>query len=372
MINIRTPENKKMNILFQNRRDVFDVPGGDTIMMQRTKESLEELGLRVDFSSDPEVNLDKYDIVHVFNTQTINEPLSFCLNAKRQDTPLALSTLYWNFDEMKVAREAFDGFTRPRARMSSLIFMLLNRRESRKKGKYGNFFEKQRTALLLSDILLPNAESEMELIQKDYGRFGRFEVVYNAVEDKFFKASPGKFLREYGFKDFVLCAGRIEDRKNQLFLIEALKGTGLNLVLIGQPNPDPRQKKYTEACVARAGDKVVFLGYMPQDILVSAYAACKVHVLPSWFETPGLASLEAGLAGSNVVTTDRGATREYFKNMAWYCNPADIGSIRDAVIKAYDAPKNNKLSGFIRENYTWRKAAEKTLKGYMRILGGVL
>jgi len=43
-------------------------------------------------------------------------------------------------------------------------------------------------------------------------------------------------------------------------------------------------------------------------MLASAYAACDVFVLPSMFETPGIAALEAGLAGAKIVITKYGGT----------------------------------------------------------------
>ena len=49
----------------------------------------------------------------------------------------------------------------------------------------------------------------------------------------------------------------------------------------------------------RGGEAVRWLGASDHDdpLLASAYAAARVFALPSWFETPGLAALEAALAG---------------------------------------------------------------------------
>ena len=56
-------------------------------------------------------------------------------------------------------------------------------------------------------------------------------------------------------------------------------------------------------------------------ILESAYAAARVLALPSWFETPGLVALEAALAGTAVVVTPHGCTREYFGDRVGYARP---------------------------------------------------
>jgi glycosyltransferase involved in cell wall biosynthesis len=102
--------------------------------------------------------------------------------------------------------------------------------------------------------------------------------------------------------------------------------------------------------------------------LASAYAACKVFVLPSLYETPGLSALEAALAGANICITKEGATREYFSDFAFYCDPHDINSIREAIFKAYEASKSDKLRDHILKNFTWNRAAKATLEAYEKVL----
>jgi glycosyltransferase involved in cell wall biosynthesis len=118
-----------------------------------------------------------------------------------------------------------------------------------------------------------------------------------------------------------------------------------------------------------AGAGMHFLGWVEHEFLADLYKNATVHVCPSWYETPGLASLEAGAEGCNIVVTDKGSTREYFGSYAYYCEPDSILSIRAAVVKAYSAPKNNRLKNIILENYTWEKAAEKTVLAYKTVMG---
>ncbi len=69
--------------------------------------------------------------------------------------------------------------------------------------------------------------------------------------------------------------------------------------------------------------QVIWLGRLDHHdpLLASAYAAARVFALPSWFETPGLAALEAALAGCAVVITPYGSTREYFGDLVEYARP---------------------------------------------------
>jgi glycosyltransferase involved in cell wall biosynthesis len=107
---------------------------------------------------------------------------------------------------------------------------------------------------------------------------------------------------------------------------------------------------------------------MSHDELRSAYAAARAHILPSWFETPGLSSLEAGLSGCSIATTDRGSTREYFRDLADYCDPASTVSIRRAALRAYDRPRSEQLKRHILDRFTWEAAGRQTAAAYDRIL----
>ena len=168
------------------------------------------------------------------------------------------------------------------------------------------------------------------------------------------------------YKNTVLCVARIEGRKNQLNLIRALKNTAFKLIINGKYSPN--NKKYYDQCREEATENIQFNERISEEELYIMFNSAKVHVLPSYFETTGLASLEAAVMGCNIVITDKGDTVEYFGNLAYYCNPDDPDSIRNAVKKAYTEPFKEDLRQLILHRYTWEKAAEITLEGYQQAL----
>ena len=99
-------------------------------------------------------------------------------------------------------------------------------------------------------------------------------------------------------------------------------------------------------------------------MLASAYAACDVFALPSLFETPGIAALEAGLAGAKIVITPHGGTKEYFGEMATYVEPLEVRSIRDGIREALEAKKDLRLRDHIAGHFLWKHVAEKTREVY--------
>ena len=103
-------------------------------------------------------------------------------------------------------------------------------------------------------------------------------------------------------------------------------------------------------------------------MLASAYAAARLFVLPSLFETPGIAALEAGLAGSGVVITPHAGTRDYFGDHAVYVDPYSVADIRRGIREGLSRERNRELSSHIASRFLWKYVAEGTIEVYNRVL----
>jgi glycosyltransferase involved in cell wall biosynthesis len=104
-------------------------------------------------------------------------------------------------------------------------------------------------------------------------------------------------------------------------------------------------------------------------MLASAYAACDTFVLPSMFETPGIAALEAALAGAKVVITPYGGTKEYFRDLAGYVEPSSVVSIRNGIKAALERKKGTELREHVRKSFLWQTVAQKTAAAYREVSG---
>ena len=138
------------------------------------------------------------------------------------------------------------------------------------------------------------------------------------------------------------------------------------MVLIGPLNDT---QYYYEARQAASGGGVKFIDTLKSKDLANAYAAAKVHALVSWYDIPGLVSLEAALAGCNLVTTVRGSASEYLGDMAYYCDPGDLDSIAQALLTAWQSPPNPGLSLHVANNFSWEKTAQATYQAYCAVIG---
>lgn len=165
----------------------------------------------------------------------------------------------------------------------------------------------------------------------------------------------------FGVRDFVLCVGRLESRKNQLMLLHALRDDDIPLVFV---NSSAFDDEYGRLCRAypRRG-RTIFTGRVDAETLCALYAAARVHALPSWYELPGLVSLEAAWAGCEVVAPDWGTLPSYLGDLVHYCDPSDPDSIRRAVLAALGSSKASGARDALAQ-CTWESAAQRVLGVY--------
>jgi glycosyltransferase involved in cell wall biosynthesis len=166
-----------------------------------------------------------------------------------------------------------------------------------------------------------------------------------------------QFQIRYQLNHPVIQVGRIEPHKNQLATIKALFDTQDEIVLLGKRAT--HSTDYVDECyeLAQQRGNVRFIEWLPEDELPLFYASGSVHVLPSWWDLPGLVSLEAAAMGCKVVSTCEGSAYDYLGDEAWYCRPDDLLSIRQAVQMALAAPNTVNLRERVLKSYTWQHSA---------------
>jgi glycosyltransferase involved in cell wall biosynthesis len=374
-----------MRVLLQGRsaRSLAATPGGDQVQIEETARAL-RAGHSVDaeITSELEPDLRGFDAVHLFGLVRPQEVWLQARNAYRQGVPIALSTVYcdvWEFETR--ARGGSVGWLARHSGRNVMEALKAGARGARShewsKGVaalyYKGFQPMQREVLQLAGVFLPNSRSEWSRLTADLS-FScddeRVVVVPNGVNlDYLTPPAPGEVPRELErFRDCVLCIARVEGRKNQLALVEAVAGTGLQLVLAGKPaDNQPGYVRRVSATAAQAGN-VHVLGPISEDTKRHLYSLAKVHALPSWIETTGLSSLEAAMLDCSLVVSPNGDTREYFSDDAEYCDPSNVESIRDAIVRAWHRPPSSELSVRIASSMTWDAAAAATVQGYTRLL----
>jgi len=350
------------------RSTLYSVRGGDTIQAIATARSMDCQGISVDIRlTNERINYNNYSLLHFFN---ITRPADILHHIKKTNLPFVISTILTNYSEYdKYHRKGFTGLLFRYLSGDTIEYLKVISRWLLGKDKMPglsytwNGQKKSMSEIIKkAELILPNSISEYNRIRELYDCNTNYIIVPNAVDHDLFR-----FESEIK-KDpkLVLCIARIEGIKNQINLIRALNNTSYQLIIIGTPAPN--QVSYYQMCRKLAAGNIQFINHIPQEELVAYYQKAKVHVLPSWFETTGLSSLEAAAMGCNLVITDKGDTKEYFGSHAIYCSPASPESIYAAVEKASSMPFDKALQMKIATQYTWQKASHQTAKGYKNII----
>ncbi len=162
-------------------------------------------------------------------------------------------------------------------------------------------------------------------------------------------------LRDETEGDFILSLGRLVGTKGLENLVEAMARIDCRLVVCGKgPELKNLQKQ-----ASRLGldSKVEFRGYVSEEEKNTLIDTCKMFVMPSLFESFGLAALEVMSHGKPLVYSAVNGLPETVGDGGIPVPPADPGAIADAVngMLSDDALRREKgrLARERAETYTW-------------------
>jgi glycosyltransferase involved in cell wall biosynthesis len=345
----------QIKVLLAGKLTAMTAPGGGETQLVAMVRALPQAGVEARLWRPWEDALAQFDCLHLMGS--VPEHLEVVQAAQRQRIPVLVSTIAW-FDFANIWREPRPLWTQLAASGRFLARAICPRLPSWRRKLYH-----------AADLLLPNSQAEAEQLQRYFGvPAEKIHVVPNGTDERFARARPQAFARLAGCRDFVLYAGRIEPRKNQLNFLRAMQGTDVPIVVLGDVVPG--YEAYRDACRRAAGENVRFIdGIRHEDpLLASAYAACGCLVLASWFETPGLVALEAAMQGVPLVLPARGSAREYFGGWAEYVEPDDLRGIRSQALAALARPRSAELARMVRRRYTWQAAAAATREAYEKLV----
>jgi len=365
MAHINAVASTPLRVLMLNRENALSNPGGDTVVMVRVAEDLKKRGVHVDIDVQRERRICDYDIVYLHNFATPEHTESLAKLCVDADVPYVVTTMYEDaplfYNQMTAQAQAFFSYIQSGQPADRFEAFMAPVRSCSAAAMLDNTWTAGHAAALIA-----SGAREKATLERDYPD-ADLVTSYRLGSDLGYADIDGsRFKTDTGLSDFVLCVGRVESRKNQLMLLKALEDSELPVVFA--TGGFTYQPQYAKACVAfqRKG-KTIFMNRLEDNVLASAYAAARVHVLPSWYELPGIVSQEAAKRGTNVVVTDNGTARDYFGDAAYYCCPDDPQSVLSAVQEAFDSPTRQGLAESV-SDCSWENAASHILDIYRQVL----
>lgn len=216
-----------------------------------------------------------------------------------------------------------------------------------------HFWKFKKAAHMADKIIAISEQTKRDIIEFLKVPENKIEVIYQGCHQAFKKQQSPEQIQATKDKfklpeRFILNVGTIEDRKNLLNVVKAIKDTGIPLVVVG------RKTKYYQKIESflkknKMEKQVSFLEGVSMDELAVIYKLADIFVYPSFFEGFGIPVIEALFSKTVVVTSNTSCLPEAGGKDSVYIDPKSDLDIR-AKIK------------FLWENASERKRREE--KGF--------
>ncbi|HKZ87186.1 MAG TPA: glycosyltransferase family 1 protein [Anaerolineae bacterium] len=207
---------------------------------------------------------------------------------------------------------------------------------------------------------------------------GRITVTPLAADERF-RPQPESEIRRvrqaYRLPErFILYVGVNKPPKNLPRLLEAYarivaESPRLDLACVVAGAWDDRYPESRGRTVHLGlGDRVRFLGSIPDADLPALYAAADLFVMPSLYEGFNLPVLEAMACGTPVVCSDTSSLPEVTGDAGLFFNPYDVDQMASTVLQAMTDPELQaelRMRGLERARlFTWERVARQTIDVY--------
>ena len=249
----------------------------------------------------------------------------------------------------------------------------------------GFYFKKLQPLILrrVKKIITPSNFSK-DMVKKVMSiNESKIEIVPLGINDAFriinSKESINKIKDTYKISaQYILNVGGESSWKNISRLITAyailVKKYQIKemLVITGIRTKSILEKHLQEISKLNLTNKVLILGYIPEEDLIHLYNGAKVFVYPSLMEGFGLPPLEAMACGVPVVASNLTSIPEIVGDAALLFDGYNIQEIANAIYKVII---NDELANELRKKgvqrvkqFNWRITAQKTLQIYKNVL----
>jgi glycosyltransferase involved in cell wall biosynthesis len=166
----------------------------------------------------------------------------------------------------------------------------------------------------------------------------------------------------------VVCAARLEPRKNQRTLVRAAATIpGAGLVLVGGKGKQPYSDEVLALGRKLLGERFRWLGLVSREETRRALRTSDVFVLCSIREMASIAALEGAASGCEIVVTRSGSTEEYYGELAHLCSTTRRG-VAAAIEEAMSDPRQPGLRRRIVDAFDWTASAKAIVEVYREIV----
>lgn len=169
-----------------------------------------------------------------------------------------------------------------------------------------HFWKFKKAAHSADKIIAISEQTKRDIIDFLKVPESKIEVIYQGCHHAFKEEQSADFIQQTKGKfklpeRFILNVGTIEDRKNLLNVVKALKDTKIPLVVVGKKT---KYFKKVEAFVQQNKIETYFLEGVSMNELAVLYKLADIFVYPSFFEGFGIPIIEALFSKTVVITSN--------------------------------------------------------------------
>jgi glycosyltransferase involved in cell wall biosynthesis len=203
----------------------------------------------------------------------------------------------------------------------------------------------------------------------------KIKVIYEAQAPEF-KASDRKSIerikRNHGLRDYFLFVGSLEPRKNIERIIysfnQVRKEKNVQLVIVTKKGW--KNKQIFNAIERSPYKNDIKILHGVRDDLPTLYSGARASLFVSLYEGFGLPVLESMACGCPVITSNVSSIPEVADDATISVNPFNMKEIEKAMVAVLDKKVADSLvkKGFKNiQRFSWKKAAQETLKVYREL-----
>lgn len=222
-------------------------------------------------------------------------------------------------------------------------------------------------------IALSCSEKNDILTQYDING-NKVTVIPNGIAESFRKNSQPKAIIQENILKLVTVA-RITKQKRLDTLIKAIdelkrNGIAIHLKIIGGEYSDDIHYNYITELIAnlKLQRNIEIVGFINQDEISVIYEQSDLYIQSSYYESQGIAIIEAMSCGLPIITTYQEALEEFFveNENGFYYNGSDYKSMASKIqmidkdTELYNSISNNNIKKS--NDFKWKDTYEKTLE----------
>lgn len=223
-------------------------------------------------------------------------------------------------------------------------------------------------------IVAISQQTKEDIIRYTGTKADKIEVIHQAISPLFFEPANLQAVKEKFAlpENFLLAVGTIEERKNQLSILQAMQRENIDLPLVLVGNPTAYCNDLHKF-IARTNmqKQVIFLKNIEEAELAAIYQMATLSIYISVYEGFGLPVIEAMASGCPVITSNVSCLPETAGDAAVLCSPGDSEELGKSIQKILtDTQFKQELirKGKVRaELFRPQKYAEKLISLYQSI-----